>query len=191
MFLLFGVPTVHLQRTFMLLSFRFAPLREWERQKENLIAFMEEANRLLLLVHACLCQRRPLGSASTFMSPSQCQERPLCFFTTFSFCCNTLMSKEANSFSYFSVAHQGSKRGGLPPRQPTCSWGGHIGRLFALFNLLGQGIHQLAISIGSWTQNKRCLQKVWKDNGSGRQLSNRNTTSSSQVIMTFSRGKCK
>ena len=56
MFLSFGVPTVHLQRTYMLLSFRYAPLREWERQKENLIAFMEEANRLLLLVHACLCQ---------------------------------------------------------------------------------------------------------------------------------------
>ena len=46
MFLLF----VHLQRTFMLLSFRFAPLREWERQKENLIAFMEEARALNLPV---------------------------------------------------------------------------------------------------------------------------------------------
>ena len=50
MLLLFRIPPVHLQRRYMLLSFRFAPLREWERQKENLIAFMEEANRLLLLV---------------------------------------------------------------------------------------------------------------------------------------------
>ena len=85
MLLLFRIPPVHLQRRYMLLSFRFAPLREWERQKENLIAFMEEANRLLLLVHACLCQRRPLGSASTFRSPSQCQERPLCFYQLFLF----------------------------------------------------------------------------------------------------------
>ena len=29
---------------------RFAPLREWERQKENLIAFMEEATRFFIII---------------------------------------------------------------------------------------------------------------------------------------------
>ena len=31
------------------------------------------------------------------------------FLSTFSFCCNTLMSKEANSFSFFSAALRGVK----------------------------------------------------------------------------------
>ena len=146
MFLLFGLPPVHLQRTFMLLSFRFAPLREWERQKENLIAFMEEANRLLLLVHACLCQRRPIGfcswylhvyvrgSASTYMSPSQCQERTSCFFLQLFLFVVTHRCRRRQIVSHFFCRPQGSKRGGLPPRQPTRGWGGHIGRLFALFH---------------------------------------------------------
>ena len=39
---------------------RFAPLREWERQKENLIAFMEEANRFFIIIITWSCHMREL-----------------------------------------------------------------------------------------------------------------------------------
>ena len=44
-----------------------------------------------------------------YESKSMPRETIMFFFTTFSFCCNTSMSKEANSFLLFSAAIRGVK----------------------------------------------------------------------------------